>query len=414
MNKTAISANLSFWDKHSRLILLGTFFFLVFWGIIILSDSFLFFGANYECFNNVVFNQFCGIICGLVLFGFVLVINPKIVYRYPWIFLVISWIVILTYALLYSGSFSEIRFFKHVLRGGNIIIFSFIFYFASKIKKGNVYSKLEISAVTITLLAAHIVIVQFGDFLTDGILFLTIILCCYLSGNKKTALFVFVCVAFFYMCFLLIQPYYLAGILNCYLQKTEPYQLKQSLRCFTSGGFWGIGPAGKYLSNGDAGQLALKQMDVPGLLPDFDVGFIFSVLGLQYGLWGVVLFTVSVLVIIGMGFKAVNNASDNGSALLIFACVIILITRIFAGMGATLAITPINGEGIPLLSYSPGSVVLAFFCVSVIFINLYPKKKNSNKYSEINLRYLMISITLLFSIVPLKYLYYILIRRYGI
>ncbi len=146
----------------------------------------------------------------------------------------------------------------------------------------------------------------------------------------------------------------------------EGYQVVHSLMAFGTGGLWGTG-IGK-------GHQKLFY------LPEPHTDFIFSIIGEEVGL-------VGVLVIIGLyglvlmkGIQIACNAPDAFGSLLAFGLTTAMGLQVCINMGVALGLLPTKGLTLPFLSYGGTSLLLNMASIGILLnikasINTMPKKR---------------------------------------
>jgi len=143
------------------------------------------------------------------------------------------------------------------------------------------------------------------------------------------------------------------GFLNPWeFSNDEGYQVVHSLMAFGTGGFWGTGIG--------------KGYQKLFYLPEPHTDFIFSVIGEELGLLGV-------LVIIGLygwiiirGIAIARNAPDLFGAYLAVGLTVAMGLQIVVNMGVTLGLLPTKGLTLPLLSYGGTSLLLNMASIGIL------------------------------------------------
>lgn len=134
------------------------------------------------------------------------------------------------------------------------------------------------------------------------------------------------------------------------------YQLTQALISFGRGEVSGVG-----LGNG------LQKLFY---LPEAHTDFLFSVLGEELGLVGVILviglFTTLVLRGFAIGEQA-ERAGEKFSALVAYGLAIWFGFQSFVNMGVNMGILPTKGLTLPLMSYGGGSMIIMCGAIAVLF-----------------------------------------------
>jgi cell division protein FtsW len=138
--------------------------------------------------------------------------------------------------------------------------------------------------------------------------------------------------------------------------KDSGYQLTQALISFGRGEVSGVG-----LGNG------LQKLFY---LPEAHTDFLFSVLGEELGLVGVMLIIALFTTLILRGFSIAAQAEGVGehfSALVAYGLVIWFGFQAFVNMGVNMGILPTKGLTLPLMSYGGGSMIIMCAAIAVLF-----------------------------------------------
>lgn len=143
------------------------------------------------------------------------------------------------------------------------------------------------------------------------------------------------------------------GFLNPWEYSTdEGYQIVHSLMAFGTGGFWGSGIG--------------KGYQKLFYLPEPHTDFIFSVIGEELGLLGVLIIIALYTWIIIRGITIARNAPDLFATYLAAGLTIALGLQIVVNMGVTLGLLPTKGLTLPLLSYGGTSLLLNMASIGIL------------------------------------------------
>jgi cell division protein FtsW len=147
----------------------------------------------------------------------------------------------------------------------------------------------------------------------------------------------------------------------------EGYQVVHSLMAFGTGGLWGTG-IGK-------GHQKLFY------LPEPHTDFIFSIIGEEIGLVGVLIIIGLYGLILMKGIQIAGNAPDTFGSLLAFGLTAAMGLQICINMGVTLGLLPTKGLTLPFLSYGGTSLLLNMASIGILMnisasLNTMPKKRN--------------------------------------
>jgi cell division protein FtsW len=127
------------------------------------------------------------------------------------------------------------------------------------------------------------------------------------------------------------------------------YQIVHSLMAFGTGGIWGAGVGNGYQKL--------------FYLPEPHTDFIFSVVGEELGLVGVLVILILYALILFKGIKIAMNAEDVFASLLAIGLTSAIALQVVVNMGVALALLPTKGLTLPFLSY--GGTSLLFNMASV-------------------------------------------------
>lgn len=156
--------------------------------------------------------------------------------------------------------------------------------------------------------------------------------------------------------FLVVESYRIERITSFFdpwqYAKDGGYQLIHSLMAFGSGGIWGKG----------LGQGYQKLF----YLPEPHTDFIFSVIGEELGLVGVLFILVLYGIIVYKGVKIALNTPDMFASLLAGGITFALALQVCVNTGVALALLPTKGLTLPFLSYGGTSLLLNMIAVGVL------------------------------------------------
>jgi cell division protein FtsW len=136
----------------------------------------------------------------------------------------------------------------------------------------------------------------------------------------------------------------------------EGYQIIHSLMAFGSGGIWGAG-----VGNG------FKKIFY---LPEPHTDFIFSVIGEELGLLGVLAILGLYGIILWRGISIARNSGDEFGAFLAFGMTLALGLQVCTNMGVTLGLLPTKGLTLPFLSYGGTSLLMNMASIGIL-MNIY-------------------------------------------
>ncbi len=132
----------------------------------------------------------------------------------------------------------------------------------------------------------------------------------------------------------------------------EGYQIIHSLMAFGTGGLWGMGIG--------------KGYQKLFYLPEPHTDFIFSIIGEEFGLLGVMIIIVLYAWILLKGIKIAREAPDTFGSLIAIGLTAAMGMQICINMGVTLGLLPTKGLTLPFLSYGGTSLLLNMASIGVL------------------------------------------------
>ncbi len=143
------------------------------------------------------------------------------------------------------------------------------------------------------------------------------------------------------------------------------YQINQILISLGSGGWFGVG----------LGQSRQKF----GYIPEVATDSIFAVIGNELGFIGSLVFIGLLFLIVFRAFKIASNSSDKFSQLLASGIGIWIGIQIFINLAGMVALLPLTGVTLPLISYGGSSVLSTLFAIAILLnISKYTKADQKN------------------------------------
>ncbi len=130
------------------------------------------------------------------------------------------------------------------------------------------------------------------------------------------------------------------------------YQIVHSLMAFGSGGIWGSGVGNSYQKL--------------FYLPEPHTDFIFSVIGEETGLLGVLAILALYLLIFWRGLVIARQTPDAFGSMLAVGLTTSLILQVCVNMGVALGLLPTKGLTLPFLSYGGTSLIFSMAAVGVL------------------------------------------------
>ncbi|UCD77643.1 MAG: putative lipid II flippase FtsW [Desulfobacterales bacterium] len=132
----------------------------------------------------------------------------------------------------------------------------------------------------------------------------------------------------------------------------EGYQIVHSLMAFGTGGLWGVGIG--------------KGYQKLFYLPEPHTDFIFSIIGEEFGLVGVLIIIMLYALILFKGIQIARHASDTFGSMMAVGLTAAMGLQICINMGVALGLLPTKGLTLPFLSYGGTSLLLNMASVGIL------------------------------------------------
>ena len=132
----------------------------------------------------------------------------------------------------------------------------------------------------------------------------------------------------------------------------EGYQITHSLMAFGTGGLWGTGIG--------------KGYQKLFYLPEPHTDFIFSVIGEELGLFGIVIILGLYILIVWRGISIAKNAKDLFGSLIALGLTSSIALQVSINMAVTLGLLPTKGLTLPFLSYGGTSLLMNMAAVGIL------------------------------------------------
>jgi len=165
--------------------------------------------------------------------------------------------------------------------------------------------------------------------------------------------------------FLMIGADYRIERIICFLNPWQysadkGYQIVHSLLAFGTGGIWGTGIGGGYQKL--------------FYLPEPHTDFIFSVIGEELGLLGVLVILGFYTLILWRGISIARNSKDVFGSLVAMGLTTAMGLQVCINMGVTLGLLPTKGLTLPFLSYGGTSLLINMVSIGLL-MNIGASKK---------------------------------------
>lgn len=205
----------------------------------------------------------------------------------------------------------------------------------------------------IMLLISFVCILKQPDLGTSLIILMSGLIICWLAGlNKKFFLYGFLitCIMTPLIWSFVLRDYQkdrITVFLGQGNEKKEGYQIEQSRIAIGSGGLWGKG-----LFKGTQNRLRF--------LPESRTDFIFAVLCEEWGFFGALIILLCYLLLFIRSFFLISLIKDVYAQLFAIGVVLHIVLATIINIGMVLAIMPIVGIPLPLMSYGLSNLLITF------------------------------------------------------
>ncbi len=195
------------------------------------------------------------------------------------------------------------------------------------------------------------------DLGTSVIIATTSFILYYLSGADLKKLLSVIAVMGGVGLLLIFSSSYRMRRLTTFLDPTQDplgasYHVNQILLGLGSGGLTGIGLG--------------KSRQKYAYLPESTTDSIFVVIAEELGFIGASVLVVLLLLLVLTGFKISSKASSQPQKLLSAGIVLLLLTQIFVNLGSMVALLPLTGMPLPLISYGGTSLISTFASLGIL------------------------------------------------
>ncbi|OFZ39155.1 MAG: cell division protein FtsW [Bdellovibrionales bacterium RIFOXYD12_FULL_39_22] len=256
-----------------------------------------------------------------------------------------------------KGSHRWINILGLTVQPGEIIKFTTmlaaLFYF----ENFSILERKEKIKQGIFLIAPLVVLIKQPDYGTFLICFTVIGFVCFMSSFSRKYFYIFLASGITIgAAALFIESYRIKRILT-FLDpwknpQTSGFQIIQSYLAFANGGIFGEG-----LGNSNEKLF---------YLPEAHNDFIFSVIGEELGLFGVLMAILLFVAMIYLGFKIALKMESRMSQILVSTVVFVVGLQALLNMGVVLGLLPTKGLNLPFISYGGSSIISNFFAIGLI------------------------------------------------
>ena len=192
---------------------------------------------------------------------------------------------------------------------------------------------------------------------TTGVLVLTLLVMCYLSGvSGRSIAIVTVVVIAGALIYALKDDYSRARILTMIDpfrdEYGDGYQLTQGFYALGSGGLTGVG-------------LGMSKQKY-NYLPMAHNDFIFAVVGEELGFIGAMALLATFCLLLWAGLKIAENAPDLAGRLIAAGCTSLLVIQLLLNVSGVVGAFPLSGKPVPFVSYGGSSVISSLMLVGLV------------------------------------------------
>ena len=103
-----------------------------------------------------------------------------------------------------------------------------------------------------------------------------------------------------------------------------------------------------------------------GFLPEPQTDFIFSAIAEEFGLIGIIILFILMIIMLSRTMKIAVNAQSNFPRLFATGFTALLVVQIFINMGVNLGILPVIGISLPLVSYGGSGLIIIFIGLGIL------------------------------------------------
>ena len=319
------------------------------------------FGTSYFFLKKQALFAFAGVI--------VLVISRHFPYKYyrklayPLLGLSLALLAIIQFTDLGLSAGGSIRWMKlgsFSFQPSELARIALVIYLAySMEKKGEQIKNFAIGFVPHVMVMGGFVVLIFlqPDFGSVAILGALTWIMLFIGGVRFSQLFASLLIIIPVGYLFLINAEYrvkrILGFLNPWEYRAdEGYQVVHSLMAFGTGGLWGAGIG--------------KGYQKLFYLPEPHTDFIFSVIGEELGLLGVLVIIALYAWIVMRGIAIARKAPDLFGSYLAVGLTIAIGLQIVVNMGVTLGLLPTKGLTLPLLSYGGTSLLINMASIGIL------------------------------------------------
>ena len=320
-------------------------------------------GGNIEPWAS---KQLLFIAISLIIFYVVISINIKIIYKFSYLTLVFSVLLLLAvipFGKRVLGASRWLDFGVIMLQPSEFAKIAVILTLAKFFSSLNVIRIARVSTTFLTFLfiSPVFILVAIQPDLATSIIILAIITVILFSVGTPKWEFILAVVTIIFAAPIawakLLKDYQKLRIVNFLFPENDPlgsgYNVIQSKIAIGSGGVLGKG-----FLEGTQGKLRF--------LPEHHTDFIFTIIGEEFGFIGAIILILMYLYIVYYGFKVATKANSTFCKLVSIGCTSLIFLHLFINIGMTVALMPVAGIPLVMLSYGGSSLMIGLICVALI------------------------------------------------
>lgn len=338
--------------------------------IMVYSASYIYAKETFGSSTHFFFKQILFLILGAG--AGVVISKTKIAFWYKNIYainiaaIVLLFLTMTPLGLSIKGSQRWLSIFGLNIQPGEFIKYTVCFssiYFFNNLPKYDLKNALIYSLNLVLPLILLIIQPDFGTFTITAIL---ISLACFLSDFPRKWFYAFMTTGALGTIAIMFSASYRVKRLLVFLDpwkdpQNSGFQIIQSYLAFANGHIFGQG----------IGNSNEKLFYLPEAYNDF----IFSVIGEELGLVGVLFVVFLFMSFTFLGFKLALTTKSKINAQLIFCLVFCISLQAFLNMGVVLGLLPTKGLNLPLISYGGSSLIANLIAIGTIFGALATKSQ---------------------------------------
>ena len=348
-------------NRTSKIYFDPYLFFSIFL-ISILGLFFLYSASNGDAV--IIFKQSIYVIFGLILMVLVSQSDPDLFKRWSFLFLIFS-VLLLAITFFFgpeiNGAQRWVRIGSFSFQSSELLKLALPIFLASFLFNKRLPIQSKEAFITLGIITiAFLLVARQPDLGTGLIVAVSGLFVLFLSGLSWTFIgssFALLLVSSPFLWNALLQPFQQQRIATLFNPESDPlgagWNIAQSKIAIGSGGLFGKG-------FGEGSQTQLN------FLPETKTDFIFSVIGEEFGFFGVLLLLSIYLFILMRCFYLALSARDRFCRLVIGGISLTFAANLIINLGMVIGLLPVVGMPLPFISKGGSSLVSLFFAFGII------------------------------------------------